>query len=132
MLRLLSTAIACVALSACTNVLSVTDTSGAHYALLRGTVTRADGTPAANAAIGISCVGVEGTPFGLTADANASGAFEADITAPSFFTPLPGPTYVCRVLTPVVGVPLAERSITLTVSSDFRAKPVNTVTLVLP
>jgi hypothetical protein len=132
MLRFLGTAVACLALSACTNVLSVTDTSGAHYATLRGTVTRSNGTPVPNVAIGISCVGSSNEPFGLTADANASGAFEADITAPGFFAPLPGPTYICRVLTPVVGVPQAERSITLTVSADFRSKPVNTVTLVVP
>lgn len=132
MLRSLAIAAATLSLAACTNVLSVTDTSGQHYARLRGTVTKANGTPVANAPIGISCVGSASEPFGLTTDANASGAFEVDVTAPSFFAPLPGPTYVCRVLTPIIGVPQAERSITLTVSTDVRAKPVNTVALVVP
>ncbi len=71
-------------------------------------------------------------PVGFTTDANASGAFEVALNMPSIFSPLEGPSFVCRVLTPVIGLPLAERSITVVVGSNRNARPVTTVSLVVP
>lgn len=119
-------------LVACDSILTTSDTSGRHYATLRGTVTRTDGTPVANAPIGVSCVGTANEPFGLTTEANTSGAYQTDVFAPSFLAPLPGPTYQCRVLTPYTGSIQAEKSITLSVSTDFDARPTNTVNLTVP
>ncbi len=63
---------------------------------------------------------------------NANGAFETDVYAPSAFAPLPGPTYICRVLTPYTGIPQAQRSVTISVSPDFKTRPVNAVSLAVP
>ncbi len=119
-------------LAACGSLLETTDSSGRHYATIKGTVTRANGTPVAGARIGVSCVGASNEPFGLETESNASGAFETDLYGPSFFTPLTGPSYICRVLTPVNGVPQAEKSVTVTVSPDFKTRPTTTVSLVVP
>jgi len=124
--------LAAVLVTACGSLVDTKDTSGRHYAIVRGTVTRASGAPVANAQVGISCVGVASDPFGLTVDANANGAFETDLYAPSAFAPLPGPTYICRVLTPYTGIPHAQRSVTISVSPDFKTRPVNAVSLAVP
>lgn len=116
----------------CGSLLTTTDGSGAHYGILRGTVTRAGGAPVANAGVGVSCVGTTNEPFGLTVEADASGRFQTNVNAPSLFPPLPGPSYVCRVLTPYVGAPVAQKSISVTVSRDSRARPVTEVDLVVP
>ena len=131
-LRLLTLAVSATALAACGSLLTTVDGSGAHYAVLRGTVTRASGGPVANAAIGVSCVGTTNEPFGLTVDADATGKFETLVNAPSIFPPLPGPSYICRVLTPYTGVPLVEKSITVLVSTNSNARPVTVVALVVP
>lgn len=119
-------------LAACGSILDTKDTSGRLYARLQGTVARANGTPVANARIGVSCVGTSNEPFGLETETNASGAFDTDIYAPSFFAPLSGPSYVCRVLTPITGTPLAEKSITVVVGADFPSRPTTSVSLVVP
>jgi len=119
-------------LAACGSILETRDTSGRHYAIIKGTVARANGTPVGNARIGVSCVGTSNEPFGLETTTNASGAFETDLYGPSFFAPLTGPSYICRVLTPVTGVPQAEKSVTVTVSPDFKSRPTTTVSLVVP
>lgn len=130
-LRFLSLGGAAAALASCMTV-TTADGSGAFYGLLRGTVTRASGGPVANAPIGVSCVGTTNEPFGLTVDADANGRFETEVNAPSIFTPLTGPSYVCRVLTPYVGVPSVEKSITLLVSDNSKSRPLTEVALVVP
>lgn len=117
--------------SACLTPMGM-DGGGEHYGRIRGTVTRATGTPVANAPIGVSCVGATNEPFGLTTDADAAGRFDVDVNAPSLFAPLPGPSYVCRVLTPYVGIPQVEKSIVLTVSATIQARPVTELALVVP
>ncbi len=119
-------------LAACGSLLQTSDTSGRHYALIKGTFTRTHGTPVSSARIGVSCVGTSNEPFGLETETNASGAFETDLYGPSFFAPLSGPSYICRVLTPVNGLPQAEKSVTVTVSPDFKTRPTTTVSLVVP
>jgi hypothetical protein len=119
-------------LAACGSLLETTDSSGRHYATIKGTVSRSNGTPVANARIGVSCVGTTNEPFGLETESNASGAFETDLYGPSFFAPLTGPSYICRVLTPVTGVPQTEKSISVRVSPDFKTRPTTTVSLVVP
>jgi hypothetical protein len=119
-------------LAACGSLLETADSSGRHYATIKGTVTRSNGTPVANARIGVSCVGTSSDPFGLETESNASGAFETDVYGPNFFAPLSGPSYICRVLTPVNGVPQAEKSVTVAVSPDFKSRPTTTVSLVVP
>lgn len=121
-----------VGLGGCSSFLEVSDTSGASYAQLRGTVTRADGTPVANATIGVSCVGSSPDPFGLTTDADGSGRFDLPVTAPAGFTPLEGNTRLCRVLTPLTGAPLASVTVTVPFSGDVSSRPVTQVTLVVP
>ncbi|MBY0491964.1 MAG: hypothetical protein K2R93_19135 [Gemmatimonadaceae bacterium] len=131
-LRVVALTLGAVALAACGSLLTTVDGSGAHYGLLRGTVTRASGGPVANAAVGVSCVGTTNEPFGLTVDADATGKFQTNVNAPSIFPPLSGPSYTCRVLTPYTGVPLAEKSITILVSTSANARPVTEVSLVVP
>jgi hypothetical protein len=131
-LRLLGAVAVVTGLAACGSLLTTVDGSGAHYGLLRGTVTRASGAPVANAAVGVSCVGTTNEPFGLTVDADASGKFETNVNAPSIFPPLDGPSYICRVLTPYTGTPLVEKSITVRVSTSVNARPVTDVALVVP
>ena len=121
-----------VLLAGCTSVTGTADNSGFLYATLRGTVTRANGTPVPNVEVGVSCVGASNDPFGFTTDATATGAFEVALNMPSIFSPLEGPSFVCRVLTPVMGLPLAERSVTVVVGSNRNARPVTTVSLVVP
>lgn len=130
-LRFLSLGLAAALVASC-STLTTADGSGAHYGLLRGTVTRASGGPVANAPVGVSCVGSTNEPFGLTVDADATGKFETNVNAPSLFPPLSGPSYVCRVLTPYVGVPSVEKSITLLVSTNSNARPLTEVALVVP
>lgn len=132
MLRLLATCAASLALTACLSVTGTSDNSGYFYATLRGTVTRASGATVPNAPIGVSCTGAANEPFGFTVDANASGAFELRLDAPAIFRPLDGPSYVCRVLTPVIGLPQAQRTVPVVVTSDRNARPVTTVPLVIP
>lgn len=119
-------------LAACGSVLDTKDTSGRLYARLQGTVTRANGSTVANARIGVSCVGASNEPFGLETETNTSGAYDTDVYAPNIFAPLSGPSYVCRVLTPVIGIPLAEKSVTIRVGGDFKSRPTTTVNLVVP
>ena len=121
-----------VLLAGCTSLTGTTDNSGFLYATMRGTVTRANGTPVPNVEVGVSCVGANNDPFGFTTDATATGAFEVALNMPSIFSPLEGPSFVCRVLTPVTGLPLAERSVTVVVGSNRNARPVTTVSLVVP
>ncbi|MFN8883250.1 hypothetical protein [Gemmatimonas sp.] len=121
-----------VLLAGCTSLTGTTDNSGFLYATLRGTVTRANGTPVPNVEVGVSCVGASNDPVGFTTDATATGAFEVALNMPSIFSPLEGPSFVCRVLTPVTGLPLAERSVTVVVGSNRNARPVTTVSLVVP
>lgn len=130
-LRFLSLGGAAAALASCMTVTGA-DSGGGYYGLLRGTVTRASGAPVARAPIGVSCVGTTNEPFGLTVDADANGRFETNLNAPSIFPPLTGPSYVCRVLTPYEGVPQVEKSITLLVSGNSKARPLTEVSLVVP
>ncbi len=130
-LRFAVVGLGAAALASCT-MLTTTDGSGAHYGLLRGTVTRASGGVVPNAPVGVSCVGTTSEPFGLTVDADANGRFETNVNAPSLFPPLDGPSYVCRVLTPYVGTPAVEKSITILVSTNSNARPLTEVTLVVP
>jgi hypothetical protein len=68
-------------------------------------------------------------PFGLETETNASGPFDSDVYAPSFFAPLNGPSYLCRVLSAVAGVPLAEKSITMVGGADSPSRPTTKVSL---
>ncbi|MBL0937778.1 MAG: hypothetical protein IBJ03_02725 [Gemmatimonadaceae bacterium] len=115
----------------CMNV-SVRDTSGALYARVQGTVTRANGSVVPNVTVGLSCVGKTADAFGQTTQANSSGVFEFPITSPIGFEPLPGFTSVCRVLTPVEGTAQAEVSVTVTYGESSSSRPTTQVTLVIP
>ncbi len=108
------------------------DSGGYHYATISGTVTRANGTAVANAGVGFSCSGASNEPFGFTAEANSAGVYEAKLNAPSIFAPLTGPSYVCRVLTPYTGAVQAEKTLSIVVSPDEKARPVTMVSLVVP
>jgi hypothetical protein len=75
---------------------------------------------------------VSAEPFGFTTDTDASGRFEVNVNALSYFAPLEGPSYVCRVLTPYTGVPQAEKSVSVRVSSSSTSRVVTDVSLVIP
>jgi hypothetical protein len=124
-------ALSALALAGCL-ALTMSDTSGAFYGVIRGTVTRTGGAVVPKAPIGVSCVGSTNEPFGFTTDADADGKFEVNVNGLSYFAPLEGPAYVCRVLTPYTGVPQAEKSITVRVGSSRDNRPVTAVSLVTP
>lgn len=119
-------------LAGCSRFLEVEDTSGASYAQLRGTVTRANGTPVVRTEIGVSCIGSTPDPFALTTETDAAGRFDLAIVAPLGFPPLEGNTRLCRVLTPVTGTPVATVTVTVPFSGAASGRPVTQVTLVLP
>lgn len=121
-----------VALGGCSGFLDVEDNSGASYAQLRGTVTRANGGSVGQIEIGVSCVGSTPDAFGLTTETDATGRFDLAVTAPGGFAPLEGNTRLCRVLTPLVGTPLAVVTVTVPFSGSAEGRPVTNVTLVLP
>jgi hypothetical protein len=119
-------------LAGCSGLLDVEDNSGASYAQLRGTVTRANGTPVTRTEIGVSCVGSTPDAFGLTTETDNAGRFELTVVAPAGFPPLEGNTRLCRVLTPVTGTPAATVTVTVVFSGTVATRPVTNVTLVLP
>lgn len=130
--RFLLPGMAVAVVTGCLSVTGTADNSGWRYSRLRGTVARANGTPVANAPIGISCVGASNEPFGYTAEADASGRFDAELNASDVFAPLEGGGYACRVLTPYVGLVQAEKTILVPFSANRNARPVTDVALVVP
>jgi hypothetical protein len=127
---LLLVAAACTA-TGCLNPTGASD-GGGFFAIIRGTVTRTGGAAVPNARVGVSCVGTSNEPFGFTGDADANGRFDVRVNASTFFAPLEGPSYVCRVLTPLVGLPQAEKSISVRVGTSQTNRPVTEVSLVTP
>jgi hypothetical protein len=118
--------------SACLGFTQVETSDVSGYALIRGTVFRADGTPVRNADIGLSCVGSTPDAFGQTVVGDANGRFEIPIAAPAGFQPLEGNTRVCRVLTPIVGTPQAQVTVTVRFSGSESSRPLTEVALVVP
>lgn len=118
--------------SACLGFTQIENSDVSGYALIRGTVFRADGTPVRNADIGLSCVGSSPDAFGQTVVGDANGRFEIPIAAPAGFQPLEGNTRVCRVLTPLTGAPLAQVTVTVRFSGTESSRPLTEVALVIP
>ncbi|HEY0929773.1 MAG TPA: hypothetical protein VGE27_07615 [Gemmatimonas sp.] len=127
----LALALAMPMFAGCMATTDVGNNNGVDYfARISGTVTRADGSPNARAQIGVSCVGSEEVPFGITGEADANGRFALDLNVPRGFRPLEGPLYACRVLTPYLGTPQAEKTVPIQVGTSTR--PVTEITLVIP
>ena len=118
--------------SACLGFTQIENSDVSGYALIRGTVFRADGTPVQNADIGLSCMGSTPDAFGQTVVGDANGRFEISIRAPAGFQPLEGNTRVCRVLTPIVGAPQAQVTVTVRFSGTESSRPLTEVALVIP
>lgn len=118
--------------SACLGFTQIENSDVSGYALIRGTVLRAGGAPVPNADIGLSCVGSTPDAFGQTVVGDANGRFEIPIAAPAGFQPLEGNTRVCRVLTPITGVPQAEVTVTVRFSGTQSSRPLTEVALVVP
>lgn len=118
--------------AACLGFTQVENPDVSGYALIRGTVLRADGTPVRNAEIGLSCVGSTPDAFGQTVMGDANGRFEIPIAAPAGFQPLEGNTRVCRVLTPISGTPQAQVTVTVRFSGSESSRPLTEVALVVP
>lgn len=118
--------------SACLGFTQIENSDVSGYALIRGSVSRADGTPVPNADIGLSCVGSTPDAFGQTVVGDANGRFEIPIAAPAGFQPLEGNTRVCRVLTPIIGTPQAQVTVTVRFSGSESSRPLTEVALVVP
>ena len=125
--------IACLSLPL-VGCLAVTDigNNGGYYARMRGSVTRADGTPVPRAPIGISCLGRDAEPFAYTTDTDATGRFEVDLAVGVEFVPLEGGFYLCRVLTPYTGPVQAEKTVPTAFSGSSSSPPTTEVALDIP
>lgn len=116
--------------SACIGVTNPGDGNQQYFARIRGTVTRVDGASTARAGVGVSCIGSGEQPFGATTEADGNGRFELDLNIPVGFKPLEGLVYACRVLTPYLGLPQAEKTVTVQVGVSTR--PITDVALIIP
>ncbi len=108
------------------------DSGGGYYALLRGSVSYANGTAVARAPVGVSCLGSAGEPFGITSDADANGRFEMEVTVSMAFEPLDGGRFMCTVQTPYLTAAAVTRQVSVAVSTTPSNRPVTDVNLVVP